>query len=581
MTNPTQSSALAPEFSGAVAFDSSIASGESAAPTLAESAMAASSLQALADEIQHDKASRRETSTAARRLRHLSQIGVALSAERDIRRLLAMILSTSRELTASDGGTLYIVEPDANGAKSLYFRASQNDSIVVDTNMSFVVGANSLAGYAALSGEVLRFDDVYNLPPGAPFKFNPLFDLEHDYRTKSVLVVPLKNHVGEVIGVLQLINRKRRRDTILSSPEIVEREVSGFDDDMMELASTLASQAAVALNNNLLLQEIETLFESLVEAASSAIETRDPSTSGHSRRVTNLTLELARAVSLTTDGPLSDVRFAPTEMKELRYACLLHDFGKIGVREAVLTKSHKIVPAQFAEIRARALALQRQWEGECAARGLSWWRAGAPDAALKCESCEAENAARVAQLRADFAAVEVINDPMQEPHSEARWSGARAAITRLESLRYQDASGQEQPILSAEEANALRVTRGTLTPAEFRQIQEHAQMSFEFLEQIPWTGALSRVPSLARSHHERGDGSGYPQGLPENETPLGAQLMAIADVYDALTASDRPYKRAMPTEKALRILCEEAQSGKLNAAALDVFIEREVYRAND
>ena len=447
--------------------------------------------------------------------------------------------------------------------------------------MSFAVGANSLAGYAALTGEILRFDDVYNLPTDAPFRFNPLFDLEHNYRTKSVLVVPLKNHVGEVIGVLQLINRKRRRETILSSPAIVERAVLGFDAEMAELAATLASQAAVALNNNLLLGEIEGLFESLVVAASSAIESRDPSTSGHSRRVTNLTLELARAVSLCSDGPLAATRFSPEEMRELRYACLLHDWGKIGVREAVLTKSHKIAPAHFAEIRARALALQRQWEAESLLQQLQCLRLGAPNAESKNQEIERATGARAALLNADIAAIAVINDPMQEPHSDLTWGGARAAIERLSALRYRDAAGEVRAVLSAEEAAALKVKRGTLTPDEFRQIQDHAQISYEFLEQIPWTANLRDVPNIARSHHERHNGSGYPQGLTREQIPLGAQMMAISDVYDALTAADRPYKRALSPEAALRILREEVECGKLDADLLEIFVTREVYRVND
>ena len=523
----------------------------------------------------------REVSVAARRLRHLSEIGLALSAERDIQRLLSLILTASRDLTSSDGGSLYIIEEDEEGSKNLYFRATQNDSITVDTNMSFVVGANSLAGYAALTGEILRFDDVYHLPALVPFQFNPRFDEEHNYRTQSVLVVPLKNHVGETIGVLQLINRKKSPQTKLTTPEIVEREVVGFNEEMTELAATLASQAAVALNNNLLLREIEDLFESLVVAASSAIESRDPSTSGHSQRVTNLTLSLARAISETTDGPLGKTEFSALQMRELRYACLLHDFGKIGVREAVLTKSHKIAPVEFAALEARALVLQRSWEADCARQQLQLWHSGAPDASASHEVYQVALEERVARLRADLDAIRVINDPMQEPYNDATWAAARAGIARLSETRYLDCDGQAQPVLAESQAETLRVVRGTLTPEEFRQIQQHAQMSYEFLRQIPWTSNLANVPALARAHHERLDGSGYPQGLAHSEIPFGAKLMAICDVYDALTASDRPYKRALSPELALRILRQEAAFGKLDSDALDVFIEREVYRAND
>lgn len=303
-----------------------------------------------------------EAALSARRLRHLSQIGLALSAERDIRRLLAMILTASRELTGADGGTLYIVERDAQGDKKLYFRAAQNDSIIVDQSMTFAVGASSLAGYAAFSGEVLRFDDVYHLPPDAPFQFNQRFDQEHGYRTKSVLVVPLRDHNGDTIGVLQLINRKRHKEVILRDEATVEREVVGFDSEGAELAMTLASQAAVALNNNLLLREIEDLFESFVVASSSAIEDRDPTTSGHSQRVTELTLGLARAVNDTSEGPYGNVHFSPAQMRELRYAALLHDFGKIGVREAILTKDLKIESSHFEAILSRLAVFQAQKE---------------------------------------------------------------------------------------------------------------------------------------------------------------------------------------------------------------------------
>ena len=522
-----------------------------------------------------------EGAIAARRLRHMSEIGLALSAERDIRRLLMMILSTSRELTAADGGTLYIVEKAADGTKSLFFRAAQNDSITVDTNMSFAVSTSSLAGYAAMSGEMLRFDDVYHLDQSAPYKFNPSFDAEHDYRTQSVLVVPLKNHNGEVIGVLQLINRKRRRETILSDPAAVEREVIPFDEEMTEIAATLASQAAVALNNTLLLREIEELFESLVIAASSAIEDRDPTTSGHSRRVTNLTLALARAVSETSEGVYAGAHWTPTQLKELRYAALLHDFGKIGVRENVLTKSHKIDPPRFEAIANRVLALRGQWQVESARAELALLRDELLSSAAKTAASAAirgESEARITQLDADMRLLHLLNDPAVDPISNDAWDSAIVALQRLSQLNFCDADGEFSPLLTSDEAAALQVRRGTLTPDEFRQIQDHAQMSYEFLVQIPWTAPLQNVPIIARSHHERTDGSGYPQGLGESEIPLGAKMMAIADVYDALTATDRPYKRAMMPPRALQILQLEAKSGKIDPDLLQIFIDREIWK---
>ena len=522
-----------------------------------------------------------EAAIAARRLRYLSQVGLALSAERDIENLLKMILSTSRELTASDGGTLYILEKGANGEKLLFFRASQNDSIVVDTNMSFAVSRSSLAGYAALTGNILRFDDVYHLPEDAPYKFNPVFDSEHNYRTQSVLVVPLKDHNLEVIGVLQLINRKRHRETLLRDPVTVQQEVIPFDDEMTELAATLASQAAVALNNTLLLREIEHLFESFVVAASSAIEDRDPTTSGHSRRVTNLTLALARAISENSEGPFADVRFTPAQTKELRYAALLHDFGKIGVRENVLVKSHKIEPVHFESILNRVVAARAQWQTETARAQVGLWR----DQSLTDEEKERASAAldaelkqKTARLDRDTELLNLLNDPAADRISEQVWQEAVETTQRLTQLQFCVSDDRLLPLLQPEEAAALQVQRGTLTPDEFRQIQDHAQMSYEFLQQIPWTSSLENVPIIARSHHERSDGSGYPQGLRAQEIPLGARLMAISDVYDALTASDRPYKRAMTPQRALQILEIEAEHGKLDPDALAIFKQHEIWK---
>jgi len=522
-----------------------------------------------------------QASVSADRLRHLLQIGLALSAERDIRRLLAMILSASRELTNADGGSLYIVETGADNNKKLIFRAAQNDSIVVDTNMSFAVSATSLAGYAALSGEVLRFDDVYHLPSDAPYRFNASFDQEHGYRTKSVLIVPLSDHNGDTIGVLQLINCKRHREAVLCDEASVEREVVGFDPEGSTLAMTLASQAAVALNNNLLLREIESLFEAFVVASSGAIEDRDPTTSGHSRRVTRLTLALARAVDETTNGPYAGTHFSAAQMRELRYAALLHDFGKIGVREAILTKSRKIEPSHFEAIESRIAIFQAQ-QNEGLARALTEIALddslSRPEKDAALAGCEGAARAQNEAFATDVPWLQLMNEPPAAPMSDAYWTQALSALERLKERHYTDFSGQPRPLLEDAEVSALSVRRGTLTPAEFAQIQDHAQMSWEFLHQIPWTRGLEHVPAIAQAHHERLDGSGYPLGLVADTIPLGAKMMAISDVFDALTAADRPYKRALSVEEALRILDFEAKAGKLDADLLAIFIEACVWK---
>lgn len=521
-----------------------------------------------------------EAALSARRLRHLSQIGLALSAERDIRRLLAMILTASRELTGADGGTLYIVERDGQGDKKLFFRAAQNDSIIVDQSMTFAVGASSLAGYAALSGEVLRFDDVYHLPEDAPFQFNQRFDQEHGYRTKSVLVVPLRDHNGDTIGVLQLINRKRHKEAILRDTATVEREVVGFDSEGAELAMTLASQAAVALNNNLLLREIEELFESFVVASSSAIEDRDPTTSGHSQRVTQLTLGLARAVHDMPEGIYGNVHFSPAQMRELRYAALLHDFGKIGVREAILTKDLKIEAGRFEGILSRIAVLQAQHSACCAQAKAALFMdesVSADKRSARLQAIEEKFLSEAVALERDAHWLEVLNAPPVAAFPSEQWDEGLAALDRLRALEFLDAKGQPHSVLTDEEVAALSVRRGTLTPGEFAQIQDHAQMSWEFLRQIPWTRGLENVPAIAQAHHERLDGSGYPLGLDQQTIPLGSKMMAIADVFDALTASDRPYRRAMTSDDAIKILRMEACEGKIDPDLLDIFVTYRVW----
>jgi HD-GYP domain-containing protein (c-di-GMP phosphodiesterase class II) len=396
-----------------------------------------------------------------------------------------------------------------------------------------------------------------------------------------VLVVPLKNHNSEVIGVLQLINRKRRREIILRDPEIVEREVIGFDDELVDLAATLASQAAVALDNNLLLREIESLFEAFVVASSSAIEDRDPSTSGHSQRVTLLTIELARAINETREGPLKDVHFNPAQLKELRYATLLHDFGKIGVREAVLTKSHKIEPHHFEAIKNRVLALRRQREAVGNRRKVEFLLDDSLPRHRALELVEEIDRAlcvELEQLDSDLELLQTTNNPEVVRITDEEWKQHEIMLGRLKCLSYIDERGQTKPILTPEECHALEVRRGSLTPEEFEQIKEHAQLSYEFLERIPWTRNFENIPPIAHAHHERNDGSGYPRGLSEQEIPIGSRIMAIADVFDALTAADRPYKRAMDPKRALEILRQDADAGKLDPDMLDIFIKRNIYK---
>ncbi len=528
---------------------------------------------------------------AAHRLRLLSDIGLALSAERDIQLLLNLILRKARELTGADAGSIYTVQQDQSGRATaddvtLHFRAAQNDSkSELNTNVTFPVGASSLAGYAALRGETLCFDDAYQLPEDAPYRFNPDFDRQHAYRTKSVLVVPLKNHLGEVIGVLQLINRKRDPNVSLAdgngavTEEMVASAVLPFDSDRAELAATLASQAAVALENNQLLQKIETLFESFVLASSSAIEDRDPSTSGHSARVTAMTLALAEAASEADSGPFKDVYYSPRELKELRYAGLLHDFGKIGVREKILTKSHKLDPYYFEGVKDRLVLLTREREKVCAEKKIAaLLDLPREEALVAMRLCDEELKHELAEIEEDARLLTQINDPAINYVSDEEYTRQLMVLNKLANIQYTDALGERRPLLTPEEHETLCVRRGSLTPWEFEQIKEHAQLSFEFLQRISWTAEFASVPEIAWGHHEKLNGSGYPRGIKGDQISLRTRMMTVSDIFDALTASDRPYKKAMPADRALQILELEARNGRLDPDVVELFIERGIYK---
>lgn len=542
---------------------------------------------------QYELAANDAAEAAAARLRHLNEIGLALSAERDINRLLELILTKSRELTTSDAGSLYLVQnvgseqngssEDQNGAcagkaeSALYFCKAQNHSVDFKTSTTFAVSSSTLAGYGALTGEVLSIDDVYEISPRAPYQFNNRLDFDFGYRTKSVLIVPMKNHAGDVIGVLQLINRKRHFDAMLLDFDTIDAEVMPYDDESRELAASLASQAAVALENSRLLRTLEDLFESFVKASASAIEDRDPSTSGHSQRVTVLTVALAEAASEETEGPFADVHFSPQQLKELRYAGLLHDFGKIGVRENILTKSHKLEPYHFIGVKDRLLLLRSERQITAAEAKI----------AILTENCgqdmSTELAAINVQLQAELEELDEFmtilaraNDPSVTFLPDEDFAKQQVVLQRLANMTYPN--GDEWlPILNEQEVDALSVRKGSLTRNEFEQIQQHARLSYEFLERISWTPEYSAIPDIAHCHHEKLNGGGYPRGVSGSQISLQSRMMTVADIYDALTASDRPYKRAMPLDRALGILRAEAASGALDNDVVELFIKREIY----
>src|SRR5213083_2755362 len=364
---------------------------------------------------------RGEAAQRSREIGELTRIGVALGTERDLKTLLELILTQSRRITQSDAGSLYLVETGDQGQKRLRFRITQTYSKPDAPFVEFTipVDRSSLAGYTAVTGEPLVIDDAYFLPPDVEYSINRSFDERHGYRTKSMLVLPMKDHKEEVIGVLQLINRKRHAEAVLAAPADVEHQVVPYSRRTVELVTALAGQAAVAIENSRLYEEIERLFEGFVKAAVHAIEQRDPTTFGHSGRVANMTVGLASVVDRAEDGAYRGVTFTREQIKEIRYAGLLHDFGKVGVREQVLIKAKKLYPLQLDLIRQRHHFVRRTAERE-------FWRKRAEfleshdrkDYAPFLRALEDQHAREIAALDGFLDAVLKANEPTVLPASQ-------------------------------------------------------------------------------------------------------------------------------------------------------------------
>jgi HD-GYP domain-containing protein (c-di-GMP phosphodiesterase class II) len=517
---------------------------------------------------------RTEAALRGREIGELTRIGVALGTERDLKTLLELVLTLARRVTQSDAGSLYLVETSDQKAKRLRFRLAQTFSKPEAPLVEFTmpVDRTSLAGYAAVTGEPMVIDDAYVLPPDVEYTINRSFDERYGYRTKSMLVIPMKDHKEEIIGILQLINRKRDFDAVLTTPADTEAQVVPYSRRTVELVTALAGQAAVAIENSRLYEDIERLFEGFVTAAVLAIEQRDPTTFGHSGRVANYTVALAEVVDRAGNGPFRGVHFTREQLKEIRYAGLLHDFGKVGVREQVLVKAKKLYPPALGLLRQRYAFIRRTAERE-------FWRQRAEfleqngkkdyDAFLRglntAHEDELENLDRFMQL------VLQSNEPTLLPE------GDFAELMKYAEAHFQDMEGVQQPYLTTDEVRFLTIRKGSLDDAERQEIESHVTHTYNFLAKIPWTRELQQIPRIAYGHHEKLDGRGYPNKLQADDIPIQTRMMTISDIYDALTAQDRPYKRAVPMDKALDILTQEVKAGQLDPQLYELFVAGKVF----
>ncbi|MFH1887125.1 MAG: HD domain-containing phosphohydrolase [Pseudomonadota bacterium] len=473
----------------------------------------------------------------------LNQIGIALSSETNIDRLLDLIVTEARGFTRADAGSLYTLEED-----HLLFRIAQNDTLDSRAGgpsrfkpIPIPLDTRSIAGYVALTGGVLHIEDVYRITGEAPYSFNRSFDDESGYRTQSMLVIPMKEPEGRVLGVLQLINALGPQSRVIPFPE-----------EFHDLALSLASQAAVALRNARLIAYIKSLFEALIKYSASAIDARSPHTAGHSRRVAEYSLLIAGEMDRQTEGPFAEVRFGPEDMERLSYAAWLHDMGKIGVPEEILDKRWRL-PVGWEKVIENRFALA----GLCASMAAGGDPAPREKLTGECRRVLAINSA-------NFLGDE-----------------DRAFLEELAVRTFLHPEGREESLLTGEEMTYLTIGRGNLTAEEYRTMQSHVEHTEKIVANIPFTGHLKDVPLIAAAHHEMLDGSGYPNKLSGNEIRIEARILAMVDIFDALTAMDRPYRKAAPPERACEILRAEAKNGRLDPEVVELFVTRRLWEGLD
>jgi HD-GYP domain-containing protein (c-di-GMP phosphodiesterase class II) len=493
------------------------------------------------------------------RLEQLNAIGASLSAERDINHLLESILAAAKTITGADGGTLYRLAED----KTLRFE------IVRTTSLKYYLGGTSgnpvpfypihlykdgkpnhsmVAAHAALTGKTVNIADAYTAD-GFDFSGTRAFDSKTGYRSKSFLTVPMRDHEHEAIGVLQLINARDPKTG----------EIAAFSDSDQRLAESLASQAAIALTNRMLINQLEQLFESFINLINSAIDEKSPYTGGHCQRVPQLTMMLAEAVNDTREGPLADFHMSEKDRYELKIAGLLHDCGKVTTPVHVVDKATKLetIYDRIHLIDTRFEILKRDLELESLRGNL--------------DPQQLRN--RLRALDDDRRFLHACNIGSERMRDEDV-----ARVKRIAAYRWRDMAGHEANFLSEDEVTNLTIRAGTLTDEERKVINHHIVATIKMLEALPWPKHLTKVPEYAGGHHERMDGKGYPRGLTREQMSVQARCMGIADIFEALTAKDRPYKKGKTLSESLEILGRMRLNNHVDPDLFDIFVRRKVYR---
>ena len=508
-----------------------------------------------------------------RRLEELNQVGISLSRQKDTNRLLEAILVAAKKITNADGGTLYRVDAEK---QLVHFEIIRTDSLSIAMGGTTGIDVpfypvrlfddsgrpnNSMVvAYSVLRDETVNIADAY-AAEGFDFTGTKSFDKKTGYRSKSFLTVPMKNHEDEIIGVLQLINAKDR----------VTGEIVPFFEADQHLAESLASQAAVALTNRLLITQLESLFESFISLINAAIDDKSPYTGGHCQRVPTLTMMLADAVNDTDDGPLADFVMSDKDRYELKIAGLLHDCGKVTTPVHVVDKATKLqtIFDRIGLIDTRFEILKRDAEVAMLRAKL----AGGDNRKGEWESAERELKGRLRQINEDRQFLRFCNFGSEAMREEDQ--GRVREIART--YRWHDVDGKEADFLTTDEVKNLTIRSGTLTQEERQIINHHIEVTIKMLESLPWPKHLKNVPEYAGGHHERMDGNGYPRGLTRKQMSVQARVMGIADIFEALTAKDRPYKKGKTLTESLHILGKFKLDGHIDPDLFEVFLQKKVY----